>query len=99
MTMWEFLPIVSGLLLGFLISRHARRGRWSLWIGSTLLGGFAAFTSGEAEVSMLFCLVDALLVATSSLVTIGAVSCYRDVTKHERFSVLPGLCSRQTIER
>jgi hypothetical protein len=98
MGIWEVLPIVSGSLLGFLISKYRRIGRWIAWsIGSAMLGGLAAFSSGEIAASVLFCLVDALIVAASSLATILTFCTCQAVTTHAQLGTLPRLYVRRRI--
>ena len=70
----EFLPVMSGLLLGAAVGyvRPERRLRVGIILG-LLLAVTATVVSGEYLASWAFLLVDMVLVGVSAVVSFGAV--------------------------
>ena len=70
----EFIPVITGIVLGFLLRLLPSR-RWSVGlVASIVLGSLATFASGEYHESAIYFLIDILQVAFCATIALIAVT-------------------------
>jgi hypothetical protein len=69
----EFLPVISGLVLGCLVRYfNGRAQKWAIALATVVLAIWATVASGEFRQSWGFLLLDIAIVATAALVGFAA---------------------------
>lgn len=90
--MYEIIPLLSGVVIGFLLAQFAPRGiplrAGVIAIAAVAIGVFAAWLSGELAVSWAFALFDGVQVVVASVLTMWLIVRYgqrnRSAHSHSR---------------
>jgi hypothetical protein len=74
----EVFPVVSGIVLGFVVSRLAAAAVRAVVIAvvGVALGATASWISGELAISWVYVLVDTLQVTVASVMTLGLIAAW-----------------------